>query len=145
MEIRPASVSDLQAIQRIDALSFPELSYPYFVLRQYLDTFGDFFQVALKDDVPVAYIAGGLASSGKMCWIHSLAVLPEHRRKGLAGSLLASFLQTSKNHHVNSVLLTVHPEEPAVFLYQKHGFVVEKQLPDYYGDGKPRLIMKKRL
>jgi ribosomal-protein-alanine N-acetyltransferase len=145
MEIRPASVSDLQAIQRIDALSFPELSYPYFVLLQYLDTFGDFFQLAQIDNVPVAYIAGGLASCGKMCWIHSLAVLPEHRRKSFAGSLLASFLQISKNHCITSVLLTVHPEEPALFLYQKYGFVVETQLPDYYGDGKPRLVMKKCL
>jgi ribosomal protein S18 acetylase RimI-like enzyme len=51
-----------------------------------------------------------------------IAVLPPHQRKGLGERLLSAAIDAAHTHGFTQVALTVHPENPAIALYQKLGF-----------------------
>ena len=38
--------------------------------------------------------------------------------------------------------LTVHPDNPAVRLYQQLGFTIIEHQPHYFGKDEPRLLMR---
>ena len=51
-----------------------------------------------------------------------IAVLPEFQGKGVGSELMASALRAAKAHGYRQVSLTVHPRNPAIRLYERHGF-----------------------
>ncbi len=58
-----------------------------------------------------------------MVWTH-----PQHQGKGLAKKILRNLIgKTSKN-----IILEVHKDNPAKYLYEKSGFVVIKQEGDLW-------------
>lgn len=71
-----------------------------------------------------------------------LVILPEARGRGLGRKAMAQVMK--KLEHVPIVSLTVHPNNPAVDLYESFGFVAEKSLENHYGDGEPRVVMARR-
>ena len=105
--------------------------------------------IVAKDDEKVVGFA--------MCWfimdechIGNIAILPEHRRKGIATLLLDELLKSTKEHGTNYLLLEVRKSnEPAIALYKKMGFkelVVRKK---YYknpnGTYEDAIIMDKNI
>lgn len=61
----------------------------------------------------------------------SIALLPEHRRKGLGASLLTTMLDQARNRYP-SVSLSVVKDSPAVRLYQRLGFQVVGMVMESY-------------
>ncbi len=53
----------------------------------------------------------------------SMAVAPEYRGKGAGSALLAAMLTEAKTLVYSAVSLSVDPRNPAVRLYERHGFV----------------------
>ena len=51
-----------------------------------------------------------------------IAVMPGYQRQGLGERLLRSALDAAKAHGFAQVSLTVHPENPAIALYERAGF-----------------------
>lgn len=51
-----------------------------------------------------------------------IAVLPEFQGKGFGGNLMAAALRAAKKHGYRQVSLTVHPQNPAIALYERCGF-----------------------
>jgi|YelNatPaOPRAMG01_1025707.scaffolds.fasta_scaffold27150_1 ribosomal protein S18 acetylase RimI-like enzyme len=66
-----------------------------------------------------------------------MAVLAEHRNKGI-GTMLLSHLLESPNHIYEYISLSVASENPALHLYQRFGFEVVRE----YGDS---IVMKRKL
>ncbi|MBI2134303.1 GNAT family N-acetyltransferase [Candidatus Woesearchaeota archaeon] len=69
---------------------------------------------------------------GKNIIIFSLAVLPEHRGKGMAKTLLNRFIEISKEDKKSKILLMC--KENHIALYEKFGFVlIGKSKSDHGG------------
>jgi ribosomal protein S18 acetylase RimI-like enzyme len=143
--LRPARVSDLPAILQLDSLVFDELPFPYFVLRQYLDTFGPFMTVAENEGRLAGYITGGPDFSGKSAWIHTIAVHPDFQRRGIGKQLLSAFFEHGLTYGIDTFRLTVHPDSSAVSLYRTFGFLDEKREENYYADAQTRMVMVKKV
>ncbi len=73
--------------------------------------------------------------------IMSLAVIPEYQMKGIAKHLLSEVLNKVKEVEVR---LVTHPRNtPAIIFYLKSGFEIYGWKDNYYGDGQPRLLLRK--
>ncbi|MEM3174225.1 MAG: ribosomal protein S18-alanine N-acetyltransferase, partial [Candidatus Bathyarchaeia archaeon] len=83
----------------------------------------------------------GLAKKGH---IISIAVLPEHRRKGIGETLLKEALQSMMNYYgIKECYLEVRVSNtPAINLYKKVGFKIEKVIRGYYADGENAYLMR---
>jgi [ribosomal protein S18]-alanine N-acetyltransferase len=128
--LRPMEISDLPSAMEIDALCLPrpwsetvwreELESPlgrYLVLEGEGEIFGQ---------IGVRHVLGELH-------ITTLAVRPEHRRRGyaraLVGAALAAFPEARRVH------LEVRPSNaPARALYEALGFATTSLRRRYYGD-----------
>ena len=79
----------------------------------------DFFAANLSAEIGstdgIVKVLGDCQESG-------IAVLPPHQRKGLGGKLLSAAIDAARDHGFPRVALTVHPENPAIALYEKQGF-----------------------
>jgi len=81
-------------------------------------------------------------------WAVWLYVHPEYRRQGVGTQLWTEIEERLKKLRARKVYLDVgnepdHPE--AIAFHQKHGFVKEGELIDYFRDGENMLIFGKRL
>jgi ribosomal protein S18 acetylase RimI-like enzyme len=73
--------------------------------------------------------------------INSLTVLPEYRGKGIATNAMKKLLDGLKN---KNFALLVHPENTAALLiYLRLGFVIAEWKDNYFGNGQPRLFLRK--
>lgn len=80
----------------------------------------------------------------------TLAVVPVHRRRGLARRLLAAHLADLAEAGVGALFLEVDAENaPALALYAALGFAVVGQRKDYYrsarSDPRPALVLRRDL
>jgi len=121
-------------------------------------SFPETFIVAEKDGTIVGYIMcrieSGLSgisfmplSLSKRGHIISIAVLPEHRGKGLGRALIEKALETMmKFYNAKSCYLEVRvSNEPAISLYKKVGFEVQRTIRGYYADGENAYIMSRKI
>lgn len=76
----------------------------------------------------------------KTVYICNVAVDPIYRRRGIAREVMRRILQRCRE--AARVELVAHPEnERALRLYSSLGFVVERRIENYFGDGEPRLVL----
>ena len=76
----------------------------------------------------------------------SLAVLPEHRRRGIARSLLSKVMKNITEYSVHEFYLEVRvSNKPAIDLYQSLGFKTARTIRGYYRDGEDALVMSRSI
>ena len=93
-----------------------------------------------EGDIGVCGEVQGIADPVGACWMRvvpdgqglayvdertpqlGIAVMPGHRRKGYGERLMRAALEAAKARGVPQVSLTVHPENPAIALYERCGF-----------------------
>jgi len=77
----------------------------------------------------------------------SIAVLEEHRGRGIGSALLDRTLRVMREvYHVKSIYLEVRvSNSPAIRLYQKFGFKKARIVRGYYMDGEDAYVMVKVL
>ncbi len=101
-------------------------------------------------DNELFFIKKGLQSVGMIAYqtkpdgstyISNMAVLPEYRGQHIARTAMEMILNIIGP--APKIWLVVHPENVALNLYTSLGFIVEKQVENYYGDGEPRLVLVK--
>ncbi|CAN2049706.1 GNAT family N-acetyltransferase [Candidatus Magnetomoraceae bacterium gMMP-13] len=145
--IRKCTVEDLTMVYDLENEAFKNHSYPFFFFRQACDVFKDFFQVALNDMGNVlGYTLGTLQSKSDEGWILGLAVKKDFQHRGIASMLTETILQLFWEKGAKYCLLTVEPSNiSALNLYIKTGFLEIKREHDYFGIGKPRIVMRKTL
>ena len=92
-----------------------------------------------KGSVTMGTIASQMKPDGS-AYISNMSVLPEYRGQGIARMAMEMILKIVGT--VPRIWLVTHPENAhALNLYMSLGFVVEKQVENYYGDGEPRLVL----
>jgi ribosomal-protein-alanine N-acetyltransferase len=140
--ILPMLASDLDAVQRIAAASFPvpwtraefekELTRSYAVLRV--------LRPSLQS--PVCAFANYWHVADEL-QVMNIATLPTLRRQGHASALLEDLLQTARERHALCVTLEVRRSNTAArALYQKFGFVEQGVRQRYYSDnGEDAVVM----
>lgn len=136
MRIRRAGPLDLLGIYRVEKASFPD-PWPLLAFLPYVLERDSLAFVAEEEGIVGFLLAFW---EGEEVHIHDLAVLPEHRRKGIASALLSRLLDETKG--AKRVRLEVRASNAAAqAFYKKHGFREAAFLPHYYEDGEDGILM----
>ena len=140
VRIVPMNADHLDEIAELEQVCF---STPWSrnMLAEELDNACSAFLVALDDGGHVAGYAGlqVILDEG---YITNVAVQPEYRRQGLAGQLLAVFLNFAKGNHLAFLTLEVRASNyGAIALYGGLGFRSVGRRKNYYEHPKEDAII----
>lgn len=76
--------------------------------------------------------------------ITSVAVSPEHRRKGIADALLTEFTRILPDDTEEIFLEVRESNEPAISLYEKHGFERISVRKNFYTNPRENAVVMKK-
>ncbi len=131
--IRPFSLLDLESILQIENRSFPKSPYDWVTFLNLHTLYPKTFLVYVgtdhgqKGEKILGYIV--FSQDGH---IVSIAVLPDHRRKGIGRELVQRAMKTST---LNKVWAEVRRgNQGAQTFYSKMGFELTGRVPNYYGN-----------
>ncbi len=143
-------MNDLEAVTRINQVSLPENYTDFFFLDLYR-RFPETFIVALENEEPIGYIMcrievglsnfgfGGLLKKGHVV---SIAVMPDHRRKGIGKGLMTMAMEGMQTYGAKQCYLEVRvTNDAAVNLYKKLGLRITRTIHGYYADGEDAYVM----
>jgi len=102
------------------------------------------YVVALEDERVVGY--AGLCDYPDEAWVQTVAVAPEHQRRGLGAQLLEALLDEADRRRQRVVSLEVRAGNAgAQRLYERHGFVRTGLRRGYYEpSGEDAVLMSRR-
>lgn len=76
----------------------------------------------------------------------TIGVAPEHRRRRVAGSLLAHIEKALRSREVSTIMLEVRVSNTAAHdLYRRWGYSVVQRIAKYYNNGEDCFLMMKSL
>jgi ribosomal-protein-alanine N-acetyltransferase len=152
--LRKFSMDDLASVTQINTACLPENYTDIFFVdlyRRYPET----FVVADEDGKIVGYIMCriemglsnfGLSGVSKKGHVVSVAVLPEHRRKGVGKALVLRALDGMRGYGAKHCYLEVRvTNQEAISLYKKLDFDVARTIHGYYADGEDAFVMSVKL
>ncbi|MEA2090193.1 MAG: ribosomal protein S18-alanine N-acetyltransferase [Thermoproteota archaeon] len=151
--IRLFKPADLRKVMEINRLCLPENYSSFFFLDLY-KRFPTTFVVAEENGEVVGYIMcriekswGGFSFLGsKKGHVVSVAVLPEHRRKGVGCALMREAMRNMLEYGVEECYLEVRVSNvPAVRFYEKLGFKIDRTVRGYYADREGAYVMTREL
>ncbi|MEM2104119.1 MAG: ribosomal protein S18-alanine N-acetyltransferase [Candidatus Bathyarchaeia archaeon] len=154
-KLRKFTPKDLERVMHINRVCLPENYGDYFFMDLY-SRFPETFIVAEEEkDGIVGYIMCrvelGLSNFGfsgfiKKGHVVSIAVMPEHRRKGIGNALVVRAMESMRLYNAKQCFLEVRVSNmPAINLYNKLGFKVTKTIHGYYSDGEDAYVMSREL
>jgi ribosomal protein S18 acetylase RimI-like enzyme len=77
-----------------------------------------------------------------LAYISGLVVDPEHQGRGIARAALTQLLDRIGD--ISQIELVTHPEnKAAMHIYESLGFKITQRKENYFGDGEPRLVLRK--
>ena len=155
IEIRQFRESDLDQVININRRCLPENYSKIFFLELY-KRFPSLFLVAVVKRRVIGYALcrmelgfpdlghiGFLTRKGHLV---SIAVLENHRRKGVGMSLMKNVMKAMEEYKAKECFLEVRvSNSSAILMYKKLGFVDKRRLPGYYRDGEDAFLMTRRL
>ncbi len=141
MEIIPASLFDLGALNKLEHACFEKDAWPFLDLVAVL-TFPDVIRLkAVEDSQMIGFVAGDPRPSQGFSWIATIGVAPEHRRRGIGRELLRACESELKTPRVRlSVRIS---NDGAIRLYEREGYHRTEVWDRYYNDGEAALVMEK--
>ena len=152
--VRMFEGKDLNRVIYINGVCLPEHYSNYFYIDIH-ERFPETFLVAEKDGDVIGYImcrveAGlsslkmlGLTRKGH---IASIAVLPDHRDKGVGTALVEKALGNMQKNGARECYLEVRvSNEAAIQFYKRLGFNTTKTVRGYYADGEDAYVMSRKL
>jgi ribosomal-protein-alanine N-acetyltransferase len=143
MDIRRARADDLPSIVRIENSSFGRDAWDRELFLDYLaQPARSVFLVSVIDHMVVGYALA--FQSRTRAEIHSIAVAPGQRGRGVAAALLRRTLALLRRRGFETVSLNVRLEnKAAIGLYRKLGFQRVRRVNGYYEDGAPAWRMRR--
>lgn len=152
-EVREFKPDDLDAVVRINMICLPENYSPSFFMDHYYENPRIFLVATVGSEIigysmcriefGVSNLKTAFARKGHVI---SIAVMQEHRGKGIGISLMEASLQRVKVEGASEMYLEVRvSNHPAVELYKKLGFAANRISEGYYRDGESAYIMTKDL
>ena len=148
--IRNCEERDLVSVIEINMMTLPEHYSDYF-FESILRELPEAFIIAEINDRIVGYIMCkiefGFSNFRKLGFVKkghvvSVAVLPEHRGKGLGKALMLEGINGVMSRKSDEIYLEVRKSnESAIKMYQKLGFQIKSNLRTYYRDGEDAYLM----
>ena len=140
-EIHPAVMRDLRAVYQLERICFGRDAWPLLDVVGVL-TFPQVIRLkAVDGDQLVGFIAADLRRSERTAWIATLAVLPEHRGRGIGQALLRN---CESQITLPKIRLCVRESnQPAIQLYQKFGYQQVETWKKYYRGGENARVFEK--
>jgi len=78
--------------------------------------------------------------------IVSIAVMPEHRRRGIGQALVTRAMEGMRLYNAKQCFLEVRVSNTqAISLYKKLGFKITRTINGYYSDGEDAYVMSREL
>lgn len=152
--LRKFNINDLKRVKDINRACLPENYTDYFFIDLHR-RFPETFLIAEEDEEVVGYIMCrieiGLSSFGfrgiiKKGHIVSVAVLSQHRRKGIGQALVIRAMENMQLYNAKQCFLEVRATNTtAINLYEKLGFQVTRTIRSYYADGEDAYVMSWKL
>ena len=138
--IRAATQTDLAAIHSIENIAFSD-PYPRRLLARLLRDCPESFLVAESE---VGTVVGYSVASyeGEIAHLLSIAVLPEHRRRGIGTALIRRVTAIMTAAAKEIVLEVKIRNTEAIKLYEELGFQSIETLEHYYSDGASAVKMR---
>lgn len=148
--VRRAELGDLIPVMEINLKTLPEHYSDYFY-ESLLAELPEAFIIAEIKGKLVGYIMCkteyGFSNFKKLGFVKkghvvSVAVLDEHRRKGIGRVLVEEAMNGVKSKKCDELYLEVRcSNTDAVRLYEKMGFIIKQRLNTYYRDGEDAYLM----
>ena len=137
--IRSASVADLDALERLEALCF-STPWKRSTLEWFLPDDRHEFLLAVQGETILGYI--NLLHVMDEGYIGNVAVHPDYRRNGIGAALVKAMLKRSEELELLFATLEVRDSnEPAINLYASHGFESVGRRKGYYDRPKEDAIL----
>jgi ribosomal-protein-alanine N-acetyltransferase len=131
--VRGAAAADAPLLATLHAPCFPEEPWPAAALATLLDSPGVFGLIAGSGDDQGFILCRTAADEAEVL---TLAVLPQCRRAGVGGCLMASGLARAAAQGGRTMFLEVAEDNPAALaLYSAAGFATVGRRPGYYRRG----------
>ncbi|RLI31849.1 ribosomal-protein-alanine N-acetyltransferase [Candidatus Bathyarchaeota archaeon] len=154
-KVRKFKEEDLGKVITINRLCLPENYSPEFFLEIYRN-YPETFIVAEYNGEVVGYIMVRIETGfsdfhrfklTRKGHVVSIAVLPEHRLKGVGKSLLLTAMEKMVEHYkCQETFLEVRVSNTAaISLYKKLGYKEIRRIPYYYLDGEDAYLMSRKL
>ena len=142
MKIIPMTDAHVDAVAALEAICFADPWSANSVASELTNPLSCWL-VALAADTVVGYI-GSQTVMGETDMMN-VAVRPDHRRKGIAESLIRALVQKLKECESHCLTLEVRASNaPAIALYEKLGFTEAGRRRNYYRNPKEdALILRK--
>ena len=148
--IRRCDLTDIIPVMEINLKTLPEHYSDYFY-ESLLDELPEAFLVAEISGKLIGYIMCkmeyGFSNFKKLGFVKkghvvSVAVIDEHRGKGIGSELVNESLKGVKMRQCGEMYLEVRcSNNDAVRLYEKLGFSMNQRLKTYYRDGEDAYLM----
>jgi ribosomal protein S18 acetylase RimI-like enzyme len=146
LHIRLATKEDLDALLSLENICFKEETFHRRQLKYLLQKAKSLVLVAEMDDTIIGSIIILLRERILNARIYSFNVHPEHRRRGIASSLIdSSFGKLEEKGYKNISLEVGINNLIAQNLYQSKDFIVDKKLSNYYKNGDDALRLTRKL
>jgi ribosomal-protein-alanine N-acetyltransferase len=152
--LRKFHIRDLESVVYINRTCLPENYVNHFFIDLH-ERFPETFIVAEENGEIVGYIMcrieTGLSNFGfggfiKKGHIVSLAVMPQHRRKGIGQALVVKAMEGMRLYNAKHCFLEVRVTNmPAINLYKKLGFKIIRTIHGYYSDGEDAYLMNREI
>jgi len=148
--LRRCEQSDLISVMEINLKTLPEHYSDYFY-ESLLAELPEAFIVAEIDGKHVGYIMCkseyGFSNFKKLGFVKkghivSIAVVEEHRRKGIGKALVEECMRGVQSRKCDELYLEVRcSNNEAVIMYEKIDFIIKQRLRSYYRDGEDAYLM----
>lgn len=154
--VREFSPEDLEQVINVNMRCLPE-HYPRFFYLEIAQRFPKAFLVAAdSENKIVGYVMARversivsflLGEAERKGHIISIAVLPEHRGRGLGKMLMSGVMSALRDvYRCSSCYLEVRvSNEIAINLYRRIGFRIIRKIRGYYRDGEDAYVMEAKL
>jgi ribosomal-protein-alanine N-acetyltransferase len=153
-KLRRFMPSDLEEVIQINRECLPE-NYTTLFFMNLFRRFPKTFIVAETNGETVGYIMCRIETGipsfkilgiTKKGHVISIAVLPEHKKKGIGFALVQDAMQAMAGYKAKECYLEVRTSNlPAIELYKKLRFEVTRTIRDYYADGEDAFVMARQL
>ena len=133
------TLDDLEKIKNILNTDFDDF-WSYEILKEELTSQNTIYFVAKIDDEIVGF--SGIKIIVDEADLMNIVVKKEHRKKGIASSLLNKLIVIAKEKNLKSINLEVNTNNiSAIYLYKKFNFIEIGKRKNYYKD-QDAILMK---
>jgi ribosomal-protein-alanine N-acetyltransferase len=144
VRIRLARIDDLPAIMHTEDSCFGEERFDTGVVRAFLSRKDSFAFVAVDGADVIGAAMCNCSERNARGRIASVAVLDDHRGKGLGSSLVKACEKEFRKRGLTRFTLEVAVDnKSAVRTYISNGYVVKCTMNDYYSNGRGAYFMEK--